>query len=225
LADVKRIAVVLSGCGNRDGSEITEAVSALIALSEAGATVECFAPDVNVPVADYQNSTNQAALAGAPPRNARNESARISRSPVRDLRDLREGDFDGLVFPGGMGAAKTLCDWADKGARCHVREDASAAILAFHHAAKPIGAICIAPVLIARALGPEGVTVTTGTDDETAREIEKTGARHARCAVDDYVSDRDHKILSTPAYMHASARPHQVFAGIRKMVRELVEMA
>jgi enhancing lycopene biosynthesis protein 2 len=79
--------------------------------------------------------------------------------------------------------------------------------------------------LVARVLGAENPEVTIGDDAETASEIEKTGARHTRCAVDDYVSDRDHKILTTPAYMYDEATPFQVYTGIRRMLTELVEMA
>lgn len=216
----KKIAVVLSGCGHKDGSEITEAVSTLIALSELGVEYKCFAPSV-----DYQpapHSPNTSNLAGN--RNAIEESGRISRGDIQDIKNLSESSFDALVFPGGFGAAKNLCDWATKGSACSVNPEVARTIRAFHQAAKPIGAICIAPALIAKVLGSEGVQVTLGDDKETAKEIEKTGARHVRCAVNDYISDRDHKVLSTPAYMYA-ASPFEVFTGIRKMIRELVEMA
>jgi enhancing lycopene biosynthesis protein 2 len=158
-------------------------------------------------------------------RNALEESARIARQHVAPLSDLREKDFDAVVFPGGFGAAKNLSDWASAGARATVLPDVRRVITEFHKSSKPIGAICIAPTLVAKVLGTEHPEVTIGTDPETAAEIEKTGAQHTKCAVDDYVSDRDHKILTTPAYMYDDAKPHQVFTGIRRMLTELVEMA
>jgi enhancing lycopene biosynthesis protein 2 len=94
----------------------------------------------------------------------------------------------------------------------------------FHLAEKPIGAFCIAPALIARVLGNEGISVTIGDDVSTAKEIEKTGAQHVTCAVDDYITDREHKIVTSPAYMY-DAKPHQVFNGIRRAIHELVEMS
>lgn len=97
-------------------------------------------------------------------------------------------------------------------------------IKAFYSQSKPIGAICIAPALIARVLGEHGVTVTIGNDKETAQEIGKTGAQHVECAVDDYVTDRERKVITTPAYMY-DAKPNQVFTGVRKAIKELVEMA
>ncbi|GMA80461.1 hypothetical protein GCM10025880_68800 [Methylorubrum aminovorans] len=42
---MKKIAVVLSGCGVFDGAEINEAVLTLLALEERGITYQCFAPD------------------------------------------------------------------------------------------------------------------------------------------------------------------------------------
>ena len=91
--------------------------------------------------------------------------------------------------------------------------------------AKPIGAMCIAPVLLAKVLGSQEITITIGNDKETAQEIEKTGAQHENCQVEDYISDRESKIVTTPAYMYGDAKPHLVYQGIRAMVKEVVEMA
>lgn len=215
----KKVAVVLSGCGHLDGAEITESVSTLIALSETGAEVICFAPNVKLHTVDHASH----AEAGGE-RNVLAESARIARGSIQDLRELHEKDFDAVIFPGGYGAAKNLSNWASEGAKAKVHPEVSRVIKEFHKAAKPIGAICIAPTLVAKVLGSEGVNLTIGDDAATAAEIEKTGAQHVKCAVTDYVSDRDHKVLTTPAYMY-NARPHEVYTGIRKMVRELVEMA
>ena len=206
---MKKIAVVLSGCGSPDGSEITEAASTLIALSELGVDYQCFAPSGET------HGTG---------RDIRKESARIYRQDVPDIRELKEKDFDAVVFPGGFGAALNLSSWGVNGAGGTVHPEVKRVITEFHKSIKPIGAMCIAPVLIAKVLGSEGVHVTIGEDPATAKEIEKTGAHHVRCAVTDYVSDRDHKVLTTPAYMY-KANPFEVFTGIRKMIRELVEMA
>lgn len=217
---MKKVAVVLSGCGFKDGAEITEAISTLIALGEAGANYQCFAPN---------QSFQSTAHAGTPPdagqtRNILSESARICRGDIKDLKDLKEKDFDAVVFPGGYGAALHLSNWAQVGAKATLNVDVERVIKEFHASSKPIGAICIAPTLVAKVLGSRHVNVTIGNDKETAAEIEKTGAQHAQCSVDDYISDRDNKVLTTPAYMYES-KPHLVFRGINKMIRELVEMA
>jgi enhancing lycopene biosynthesis protein 2 len=214
----KRIAVILSGCGHKDGAEITEAVSTLIALSEAGAEVEVFAPDVKFIVADPLGNGKTSES-----RNVLIESARIARGHIKPLSELQAKNFDGIALPGGFGAALNLCTWPVKGAKCEVLPEAERVLREFYQAEKPIAAICIAPALVARVLGTEGITLTIGRDE--GGEIAKTGAHHENCAVTDYVTDREHRVISTPAYMYGEAKPFEVFTGVRKAIRELVEMA
>ena len=218
MSEQKRVAVVLAGCGHKDGSEITESVSTLIALSEAGAEYVIFAPDLPFKVTDP--ITGERTLET---RNVLKESARIARGQIHSLKELVADDFDALAFPGGFGAALHLCTWANAGAACTVHPEAERVINEFYELEKPIAAICIAPALIARVLGREGVTLTIGRDE--GGEIAKTGAQHENCAVTDFVSDREHRVISTPAYMYGDAKPFEVFTGVRKAIRELVEMA
>ncbi len=196
----KRVAIILSGAGFIEGSEITESVSTLISLSEFGAEVQAFAPP-----------------------ECTEDSSKITRFAVRSLRELREIDFDALVFPGGYGAAKRLSNFASAGARAEVHADVVRCIREFHEASKPIGAICIAPAIVACSLPHHGLEMTVGGDPATDAELKKLGATPIPCTATDYVSDRLNKVLTTPAYM-LDARPHEVFTGIRKMLRELVEM-
>ncbi len=216
----KQIAVILSGCGHRDGSEITEAVSALIALSQAGAQYQVFAPDLTFAVTHP--------ISGATTMDTRNvmcESSRISRGHIRPLEQLKVEEFDGLVLPGGFGAALHLCTWAKEGARCQVHPEAERILKGFYQEQKPIAAICIAPALVARVLGAHGITLTIGNDATTAIEIEKTGAIHEVCGVDDFVTDRAHRLVTTPAYMFEQATPAQIFTGVSRAIQEFVEMA
>lgn len=217
---MKKIAVVLSGCGHRDGSEITESISLLIALSQAGAEVSCFAPNIEIPVVNHINGQAQSEK-----RNLLVEAARIARGHIQDLAQLQVKDFDALAFPGGYGAAKNLSNWAEKGAHCDVLPDVKRVIVDFHAASKPIAACCMAPVLLARVLGDKKITITVGEDKETAAEIKKTGAFHEECPVDDYITDREGKIVTTPAYMYGNAKPDEVFRGIFGLAHELVEWA
>lgn len=217
----KKIAVVLSGCGNKDGAEITEAVSLILALSEKGARVTYFAP--NTEMAPVNFLTNERAKTEK--RNIMVEAARITRSQIQDLNSLVAADFDGLALPGGFGAALELSTWATKGAACEVLPELSSAIVDFHRQSKPIAAICIAPTIVAKVLGKHGVTVTIGNDQETAGEVRKTGAQHEDCPVTDYITDRATKVVTTPAYMYGAATPFEVFTGIRGLVAEFLEMA
>jgi enhancing lycopene biosynthesis protein 2 len=220
MKPTKQIAVVLAGCGFKDGTEITEAVSTLIALSETGAEYQCFAPDLEIEAKN--NITNKEM---GQRRNVLLEAARIARGKIKDIKELQSANFDALVFPGGTGVAHNLCTWAKEGSKGQVIPEVARSIKEFHSESKPIGAICISPTLLALTLGKEGVTLTIGKDKETAQEIEKTGAIHEECAVDDFVTDRQHKIVTTPAYMYGEAKPHQVFKGIRLAIQEIVEMA
>ncbi|WP_413576968.1 isoprenoid biosynthesis glyoxalase ElbB [Bdellovibrio sp. HCB290] len=217
---MKKIAVVLSGCGYLDGAEITESISLLIALNQAGAQVSCFAPDIELQEVDHVTKSPTGTT-----RNVLKESARIARSHVETLAHLHAKDFDAIVFPGGFGAAKNLCNWAEKGADCDVNAEVKRVILEFFEASKPIGACCIAPVLVAKVLGKKKVTVTIGNDPATAAEIQKTGAIHEECPVDDYITDRETKVVTTPAYMYGDAKPNEVFAGIFGLAHEIVEWA
>lgn len=216
---MKKIAVVLSGCGFKDGAAITEAVSTLVSLSRLGAEYTVFAPNKEF------TATNHVSGEAADTRNILIEASRIARGEIHDLSQLKAEDFDGIAFPGGYGAALHLCNFAEKGANCDVLPDAARVIKEFHSQSKPICAICIAPALVAKVLGEHNVTVTIGNDEATAKEIEKTGAHHENCNVDDYVSDRESKVITTPAYMYGDARPHQVYTGIEAAINELVEMA
>ena len=215
----RKIAVILSGCGYLDGSEITEAVSSLIALDQCGVKYKCFAVEKEVATVDHVTKTETAEK-----RCTLAEAARITRSEISTLSELQEKDFDGVLLPGGYGAAKTLSTFAIEGAKGKVHPEMKRILESFHSASKPIAAFCIAPATVALTLGKHNIEITIGNDKETASEIEKTGAQHVECAVDDFVTDRENKIITSPAYMY-DATPSKVFAGIQKAVREFVEMA
>lgn len=216
---MKKVGVVLSGCGVRDGSEIHEAVFALLAIDRYGAEAVCMAPDADFPETDHLTMQETGAQ-----RNALREAARIARGAIRDVKDVKAGDLDAVVFPGGFGAAKNLCDFAMKGAGASAHPEVARLLGEMTAAGKPIGAICIAPALIATVLGKDlAPTLTIGTDSGTAAEIEKTGARHQDCPVTDFVIDRKNKIVSTPAYMLAT-RISQVQEGIDRCVKAVIEL-
>lgn len=217
---MKKIGVVLSGCGFRDGSEIHEAVGALLAIDQAGAEAVCMAPDTEL------NEINHCTmeLTGTK-RKVLVESARIARGNIKSIAEVKAADLDALVFPGGFGAALNLCDFGQQGAAASVNPEVARLTREIHAAGKPIGAICIAPALIAAILGKEaGPTLTIGTDPGTAAEVEKTGAKHQDCLATEIIIDQANKIVSTPAYMLAG-RISEVYEGIGKCVKAVIEMA
>jgi enhancing lycopene biosynthesis protein 2 len=216
-----RVGIVLSGCGYLDGAEIHEAVLAGYFLEKEGAELAWCAPDI-----EQQHVVNHltGAEAKGERRNVLAESARIARGDIVAVGKLKVAAIDALVLPGGYGAAKNLCDFAGRGQQCSVHPGVETLVRAVHAAHKPIGAICIAPVLVARLLGPEGPELTIGDDKNTARALEAMGARHQAKAVHELVIDRKLKLVSTPAYMLG---PHitDVARGIEALCREIVAMA
>ncbi|MGB0911088.1 MAG: isoprenoid biosynthesis glyoxalase ElbB [Nitrospirales bacterium] len=217
---MKQVAVILSGCGFLDGAEITEAISTLVAIGQNGAEYKVFAPDKDVPETNHltQKPTGQQ-------RNVMQEAARIARGDIEPLEKLKAQDFDALAFPGGFGAALHLCNFGEKGSGGTIDPEVARIVKDFHESRKPIVAICIAPAIMALALGDKGVNVTIGDDAGTASEIEKTGAKHQNCAVEKFVVDTDKKIITTPAYMYGTAKPHQIYEGVSGAITELLKMA
>ncbi|MSN25459.1 MAG: isoprenoid biosynthesis glyoxalase ElbB [Geobacter sp.] len=216
---MKKIGVVLSGCGVRDGSEIHEAVFTLLAIDRQGAEAVCMAPNADFPVTNHLSMQESGEK-----RNALVESARIARGNIRDIAEVSASDLDAIIFPGGFGAARNLCDFAVKGAAASVHPEVSRLLKEMAVAAKPIGAICIAPALISAVLGKDfGPTLTIGNDPGTASEIEKTGAKHQECPVTEFVVDAKHKLVSTPAYMLAN-NISEAYQGIDKCVREVIKL-
>jgi len=217
MAEKKRFAVILSGCGNKDGAEIHESVMTLWAIHKHGAEYQCFAPDIDQHhVLNF--ITNQEM---AEKRNVLVESARIARGAIMDLKAYKVNDFDGLVMPGGLGVAKNLSSFAFEGADCTVNEDVVRAVKETAAQNKPIGALCIAPAIIAKILG--NVEVTIGQDPGTEAAIIKMGASHQQTTHGEIVVDRQHKIVTTPCYM-LDARVDQIGEGAENLVIALLEM-
>lgn len=215
-----QVAVILSGCGHQDGAEIREAVLALCALSRSGAGVKVFAPDAAYPVVDHRTGKPTGET-----RNALAEAARIARGDIAPLASLNPADFDALVIPGGFGVAKNLSDLAEKGAQATVNPDFAKAVRGFAEERKPIGAICIAPAVVALVLGQSHKpTVTVGDDAGVAEVIASAGARHEPCATENIVVDEQNRIVTTPAYMRDDPL-HTIAAGIDKLVHEVLNLA
>ena len=214
----KNIAVVLSGCGVYDGTEIHESVITLLRLSQRGAHAQCFAPNIaQLHVINHLTGEEMPES-----RNVLVESARIARGEIKDIREAKVDDFDALIVPGGFGAAKNLSSFATEGAACSVQPDVLALAEAFAEAGKPIGLMCISPAIAAKIYGP-GVICTIGKDADTAAAVEKMGATHQECEVSDIVEDKARKLVSTPAYMLAQSIS-EAASGINKMVDRVLEL-
>lgn len=217
-----KVGVVLSGCGVYDGAEIHESVITLLALDRAGVEILCMAPDV-----DQMHVINHLTgeVSEGETRNVLVESARIARGDVVDMSTVTSDDIDAIIFPGGFGAAKNLCDFAVKGTDCTVHLEVLRLTKEMVTAKKPVGVVCIAPALMAKVMEDSGISVdlTIGTDEETAGAIETMGASHVACPVSEFVVDRENKIVSTPAYM-LGERISEVAKGIEKLVKEILNL-
>ena len=216
----KRIAVILSGCGVFDGSEIYESVLTLLQLDQAGAQVQCFAPDIEQ--MHVINHVTGDVMEGER-RNVLVEAARLARGNIKNLADANAEDFDAVIIPGGFGAAKNLCDFAVKGSDLTVDEGLVHFVQAMHQADKPVGLMCIAPAMVGKLFG-EGVHFTIGDDLETASAIEATGALHERCPVNNICIDGANKVVTTPAYMLAG-NISEAASGINKLVDAVLDQA
>jgi enhancing lycopene biosynthesis protein 2 len=208
---MKKFAVILAGCGVNDGTEIHEAVLTLLAIDQAGASGFCFAPDM-----DQHHVVNH--LTGQVTQETRNvltEAARIARGQIKPLSQFDAKDFDALVFPGGFGAAKNLCNWALKGDACQVQPDVERAVKAMFNAHKPIGAMCIAPVILARLL--KGIPLTTGQDASSAGFINGTGNKAIFSNHGEVISDPENLIFTTPCYM-LDASISDIFRGTANLI-------
>lgn len=221
LGTRKRVGVVLCGCGHRDGSEVHEATLALLAIDRAGAEALCFAPTGNT-ASVRDHLTGQEAPGR---RSMLVESARIARGRIADISTASAFNLDALVIPGGQGAALNLSSYLADGVNCSVLPEVARIVGEMVKAGKPIGAICIAPATLARALQKLGVaaTMTCGTDQEVAKAIGAMGHRHVECAAAECVVDHEHKIVTTPAYMNATSIG-EVWQGIEKLVNAVMEM-
>ncbi|XP_072254606.1 glutamine amidotransferase-like class 1 domain-containing protein 3, mitochondrial [Pyxicephalus adspersus] len=221
-----RVAVVLSGCGVYDGTEIHEASAILVHLSREGAEVKMFAPDIpQMHVIDHSK--------GQPSQDSRNvlvESARLARGDIAALSKLSARDHDAVIFPGGFGAAKNLSSFAVDGESCSVHSEVERVLQDFRNAKKPIGLCCIAPVLAAKVI--PGVEVTVGQEEEqggkwpycgTSKAIQAMGGKHVTKEVNEAHVDQAHKVVTTPAFM-GQAPLHVIFDGIGSMVSNVIRL-
>lgn len=215
----KKIGVLLSGCGVFDGSEIHEAVLTMLFLSRAGAKILCTAPDVD----QFHVINHMTQEVVNEKRNVLLESARIARGDITDLRQVSAAQLDGVILPGGFGAAKNLSDFAFKGPEAEVDPEVARLIQDMAAARKPIGAICIAPAVLAKALAERHPVVTIGNDVGTARSIEVMGGVHQERPVDGICVDEANRLVTTPAYM-VGPGIKDVALGIEKLVAKVMEM-
>ena len=211
----KNYAVILSGCGAKDGSEIQEAVTALLAIAKTGNKYTIYAPNIDQKhVVNHNDDTEMQET-----RNVLVEAGRIARGEIYDLANINVSEFDALVIPGGFGAAKNLFDFAFKHTDFTVLPIFEKVVREFHSLGKPIGAMCVAPVVIASIFGDKSVEITLGADSPLSKEIEdKFGAKVTVAARDGVVIDTVNKIVTTPCYMYGDSSIVDIAKGAENMI-------
>ncbi len=190
-----KFAVILAGSGVFDGSEIHETTMTLYAIKKRGGDYEIFAPDI-----DQHHVVNH--ITGEEMQEKRNvliEASRIARGDIKNLNEFKADDFDAVIFPGGFGVAKNLSTFAFDGADCSVNGDVENVIKAMAEQSKPIGALCISPVIVSKVLG--NIKVTIGQDQGTADAVKQMGATHEDTKHGQVVVDKNNKVFTTPCYM------------------------
>lgn len=218
---MKKIAILLSGCGYLDGAEIRESVLTLLAL-------DTFKEKYDIFSLNYEQHHVVNHLSGevsSEKRNTLDESARIARGNISDIAKIDVNNYSSLIIPGGFGVAKNFCSFAFDGVSANVNPIILNVIKAFHINKKPIGAICISPALIALSLGDCNPNITLGNDDNLAHEIEKTGVKHIKCKTSECVIDDKNKIVTTPAYMDDDINLSDAYLGISKLVKAVIELS
>jgi len=216
-----KIGVLLSGCGVNDGSEIHETVITMLALDRADVETHLMAPNIDqMHVINHYTGQEMDEF-----RNVLVESARIARGDIKDMAEVTGGDLDALIIPGGFGVAKNLSDYAMSGAECSINPDVYRLVSEMVLLKKPIGAICIAPAMMAKILAEQNrsATMTIGKDKSTAKDIQAMGSTHKECTVEEMVIDEENNIVTTPAYMDAK-NISEAAEGIDKLVKQIILM-
>ena len=218
---MKKVGVLLSGCGVNDGAEIHESVLTMLFLDKAGVEMILMAPNIDqMHVINHYTGQEMEEY-----RNVLVESSRIARGEIKDMAEVSGNDLDALIIPGGFGVAKNLCDYAMAGAECSVNPDVYRLIAELRLIEKPIGAICIAPVMMAKILGEqeESANMTIGYDEPTSTDIISMGSKHVECPVSEMIIDEEKKIVTTPAYMEAKSIK-EAAEGIEKLINQILSM-
>jgi enhancing lycopene biosynthesis protein 2 len=220
-----RIAVVLSGCGVFDGAEIHESVLTLLALSKQGAAVQCLAPNVE----QFRVMNHLTQQQSEETRNVLVEAARIARGDIKDVREAQVDDFDAAILPGGYGAALNLSNYGVAGADMEIEATTLDFLKAMVRAKKPLGALCIAPPILAKVLAQVGVdkapSLTVGAaDGPDGGNLTALGAKPVECTIGDVVVDEANRIVTNPAYM-VETNLTQLSEGIERAVVALLRMA
>lgn len=219
---MNNIALILSGCGAYDGSDIWEVVLIFYHLEKRGQRSIFFAP--NIPQKEVIDHLNHAILSDK--RNVLSESARIAWNQIKDTKDLSGKDVDGLILPGGNGVIKNLTDSLGDEEYLKLNPDIRRIIREVYRRKKPIGACGLASLVVASALRDileAPLTLTGGKDPKLIRQIEQLGAVHVISRGTEAVVDSEHKVVSTPASL-LKLKVTEIAQATENLVSGIIEL-
>lgn len=213
---MKKFAIILSGNGVYDGAEIHESTMTMLAIKQQGADYDIFAPDIDQHhvINHYSGETMDEK------RNVLVEAARIARGEIKPLTRFDASVYDALVMPGGFGVAKNLSTFAFHGSSCEVNPEIEKAIRSMHENEKPIGALCISPVVVAAVLQKGKYTI--GQDKNTAEAIQKFGGEHVQTTHGEIIIDKDNRVFTSPCYM-LDANIQQIAEGADNVIKAIID--
>jgi len=222
---MKRIGILLSGCGVYDGAEIQEAVLSMLAIEEMGWQTVCIA--INEPqhhVVDHTTGN----VVETESRNMLVEAARIARGAIHDINEIDSNSLDAVVIPGGFGSAKNFTQWAFSGEKGSIHPKVQQLISDIHASKKTIVALCVSPIVVAKAF--EGSTVKTqltigSTKEKSPYDIadfstkmEQIGACTTMKTIREINIDTENKIITAPCYMMETN-----IVAVRNNIRQAIE--
>ncbi|XP_014228244.1 ES1 protein homolog, mitochondrial-like [Trichogramma pretiosum] len=231
--DAPQVAVVVSGCGDTDGSSILETTSLAVHLHRCGLAAELFAPkqenkhyfvfetrefkknvvndgDIEIPI--------------KPTRNTLSEAARLLvNHPVRPLEQLDHRRYKALFIPGGAGVGYILSNFLNAANAAVVNPFLHLNIQDFYKSKKPIGTISYGGILVAKCIPKVRITIGRSDGDRwlprdliglaTALEAEHVDKR-----ADETCDDDERYVYSTPGLTVRTDPRHEIFNGIGKLV-------
>lgn len=224
-----KIGVLLSGCGVYDGAEIQEAVLTMLAIEEKGAKVICISLDQ--PQYHVVNHLNGEVINEQ--RNMLIEAARIARGKIHEISIIAPADIDALVIPGGFGSAKNFTKWAFSGPEGDIDPKVKLLIVNMVNVGKPIAALCVSPVVVAKALEGSAITanMTIGSNAESSpydinsfsAGLIATGVQVDMKTITEIEIDKKNKIISAPCYM-MDASLLEVRQNIAMAIEALIDL-
>ena len=213
---MKKTAIILSGCGQVDGSETHETILTILALEQHNLDWEGLAPSgLQTEVYDHYTNTKE----NISPSSMITEAARLVRGNITIINAVNASDYAAVIIPGGAGVIKNLSNYSTAGINFTIHPELLAFMATIVRLQIPAGFICIAPILIPKLYGNKP-KLTIGSNVELAAKIVQIGGEHCDCLANDIVIDHAQKIVSTPANMVAK-NIVEVYHGIYKLVTQI----